>query len=174
MSAYSSNAQGRAAQQQANFQAGTADYNAQIANQNAQLNEVRAQEAIAQGAVDEERQRENVRSVMGTQRAKAAASGVVVDQGSAGAIQDETAAFGEEDAQTIRRNAARAAWGYRMDAVNDQSQATALRIEGQGMRASGKAAAAQGRAEAASTLITGGTNLYASSKGGWDKVWKTK
>ncbi len=91
------------------------DFNAAMLQRGAQAKEMQAQTALEQGKVAEDAQRKKVQSVIGSQRAQAAASGLLVDSGTAQQVTEDTAGFGELDAMTIRNNAQREAWGIRND-----------------------------------------------------------
>jgi hypothetical protein len=109
--------------QQARAENKAAEYNAKLAEQNARMQDAQAQDAIVRGQEDERRQRLAVEKMKGDQRAGFAASGVVVDRDSALDALEETAYMGEQDALTIRANAAREAWGNQVQASNYRSQA---------------------------------------------------
>lgn len=115
-------------------------YAQDVANYNAKVGEQQAQLELEAGASQEEMQRRQIRQAMGSQRAAMAASGAVVDTGSFGDILDETLYMGEADAQAIRANAAKRAWGYRVGA--DMT------------RAEGAIAATAGKYNAMGTLLT--------------------
>lgn len=133
--AYQQNQQGKAAQQIAKVNAGVAGE--------------RAQDALDRGAEQERRQREEVARATGTQRAAMGSSGVEVGTGTFGNILEETAAMGEQDALTIRANAAREAYGH-------QTQQQNLALQG-------KMDAAGARAQAIGTAITGMTGAARNS-----------
>lgn len=121
-----------------------ADYNAQVAD-------MKAKDAINRGNIEAEAQRTKTAKVSGAQRAAMGASGAVVDSGSFGDILLDTATTGEKDAQTIRTNAMREAWGY-----ENQSESYTL---------AGQRAETEGTWAAAGSLITGGSKIGA--KMGW-------
>lgn len=119
----------------------------QLAEYNARVAELHADDAIVRGKESEQRLRKDVRGLIGSQRVAFAASGQEVDSGSALDVQADTAALGELDALTIRTNAAREAWGYR--------------IQSEDSRTRGAIARAEGNNKAISTILqTGGTALY--------------
>lgn len=118
----------------------------QLAEYNAQVAELQAEDAILRGRETEERHRTNVRRLIGSQRAALGASGADVNEGSALDIQADTAAMGELDALTIRTNAAREAWGYR--------------IQAQDYRARGNIARADAQTRLTSTLLSTAGSLY--------------
>lgn len=118
-----------------------------LANYNAKVREYQAQDTIDRAAVEEQKQREQVRQFMGKQRASMGASGVEVGQGSFGDVLAQSAEMGERDSLTIRNNAMRAAWGY-------ETQSAAEQFEGEA-----RARAYQGRA--VGSLLSGAGDVYA-------------
>lgn len=78
-----------------------------------QLAQIQANDALQRGQVAEERQRQITGQRLGTQTAALAAQGTDL-AGSPTDILGDTARAGELDAQTIRSNAAREAWGYQV------------------------------------------------------------
>lgn len=99
-------------------------YQKAIMDQNARIAEMQADDAIERGRSDEFAMRLNVRQVIGAQRASIGAQGIDVNdiEGSAGHVQLSTRAQGELDALTIRNNAAREAWGYKVQAQDYTQQ----------------------------------------------------
>lgn len=130
--------------QQGKARAIEGEYNAQIA-------EIRAQDAIEQGDVNLAKHRRQVAAVKGRQVASAAAQGVDVSTGSAANIIEETMILGELDAQVIRRNA-------EMTAAGLSSQADMSRFGGQSARRNSNIAAG-------ATLIGGAAKTYAQYYG---------
>ena len=122
------------------------------AEYNARMGEIKAQDVINQAAIEQEKQRQKINALRGSQRASAGASGIDVDSGSSGEIGEQTVVLGEEDVQTIRNNAARAAWGYRAQSQLDMSQ--------------GRSIQGASRLNAAGTLLSGGAKAMGS------KWWK--
>jgi hypothetical protein len=113
------------------------DYNAAVARNNQIVAEQQAADAQRRGEVAETEQRRKVRMLTGTQRAALAASGVQLDQGTALDILGDTAAMGELDALTIRNNAEREAYGYRVQGVNFGAEAGLQTMRGQSAMTSG-------------------------------------
>lgn len=126
-------------------QAEAGDYNAALAEQNAKVAGIQAQDALTRGTAEESRYRGQVSKLMGRQRAAIGSSGIEAS-GSALDILADTARTGELDALTIRNNAAREAWGYRVQAVNSRAQ--------------GKIDKFSSRVGALGTLLTGGAQAY--------------
>jgi hypothetical protein len=96
--AYSSIEQGKAA--------------AAVAKDNERVSRWQAKDALLRGQVEESRYRRRLAQFKGMQRTRLAASGVVLDQGSALDVLEDTAAEGEFNALTIRANAEREAYGF--------------------------------------------------------------
>lgn len=109
-----------------NYQAGVADSNANISDQQAHFAELN-------GAQMEYGSRLKTAGMIGDQKAAAAANGVDISTGSPVEIQASTKYLGELDADTIRDNAARQEWafktqatGFRNEAAMDRSTASAM------------------------------------------------
>jgi len=100
-----------------------------MADRNAKLEDYKADVANRIGAVQEENHRAKVRQMVGTQRATLAANGVDITSGTAAELMDQTVAFGETDAQTIRYNAAREAWGFGVNADNYRTQSAVTKAK---------------------------------------------
>lgn len=124
------------------------EYAEAVANENAKINDLRAEQAAQIGNIEEERQRRRVRQMLGSQRAAFAANNVDMGTGTAVEVLGDTAGFGEADALAIRSNALREAWGFRVGAMDD--------------RARGRAARAAGRNSAIGTLLTTGAQVAGS------------
>lgn len=123
------------------------DYNAAVAD-------AQAADALVRGQQDEEKFRQGVKTLIGSQRAGFAGQGVDVGVGSAVDVQADAAFLGELDALTIRTNAAREAWGYT--------------VQAQDARLGGQQAQSASRYGAASTVLSGTTSLLAT-RYGWGK-----
>ena len=92
---------------------------AQGQKQNAAFKNQTADETITAGNTAADWQRVRAGQAIGTQRSTQAANGIDVNSGSAARLQDDTAMLGELDALTIQNNAAREAYGYRVQARQD-------------------------------------------------------
>jgi hypothetical protein len=108
----------------------SAEYSAKVDENNAAQKDYIAQNTALIGSVEEERHRAKVRQLVGTQRATLAANGLDLSGGTALDLVTETAGMGEEDALTIRYNAAREAWGLREEAKGLRSSAAYKRVAG--------------------------------------------
>lgn len=147
-------AAGDAQQAAANSEADLSDYNAGVA-------ELQGQDSLERGAIAESRFRTQVRGAIGRQRAGIAGSNVDVGYGSAVDVQGDAAYLGELDALTIRTNAAREAWGYKVQAEDLRTRATIARKTGVYQAAAGAAAASTANTAAFGTLLGGGSLLAA-------------
>lgn len=137
--------QGFAAQQSAKYQSRVAENNAKVA-------QWQARDATARGAQEEARHRLAVAGTIGTQRSALAAQGTTLDAGSPLDILGDTAAFGELDALTIRGNAEREAYGYRVQGSNFQAESGLLASQGSN-------AMMQGVVGAGASLLSGATRI---------------
>jgi hypothetical protein len=140
--------------------AAASKYNAQVAEMNATLSDRRAKDALARGAAAEQQKRMEVAQLKGRQLAASAANGVDVTFGSPLDAMVDTATLGELDALTIRRNAAREAYDYQVQAVNGRADAALSTMNGQ-------------NALMGSYLTAGGTVLGGLSNGYGDYADRT-
>ena len=129
----------------ANRQAGKAQ--SALANYNASVADMQSADAIERGNIEANKQRVNTRRMIGSQRAAMAAQGIDINDADSSAVdvQADTAYLGELDALTIKANAAREAWGYR--------------VQAQDYRTRGAIAEAEGKNKAIGTLLTTGSSL---------------
>ncbi len=111
----------------------------------AAIGELQAQDATARGGLEEQRYRRELAQIVGAQKS-AIASRNVRQSGTALDLLSDTAMVGGEDIATIRNDAAREAWGYRVRA--DESR----RWGGQMRRNAGR--------QAGATLLTGAADSY--------------
>jgi hypothetical protein len=150
----SAQAQRKAAESGADLQ----DFNAKIAD-------LQAQDAVERGAEDESRYRSQVRGSIGTQRAGIASQNVKVGFGSAVDVQADAAYLGELDALSIRNNAAREAWGFKMQATDLRKRAEIARKEGVYLEAAGQQAKSARNLAAVGTLVSGATSMLQTRYG---------
>lgn len=106
------------------------DYQAQVANNNAQLAAQARREAIDQGTINQVREDRKAAQIQGQQRLALASAGVDTTYGTAADLASDSALIGSENRQDIVTNTQRAAQGYAIDAMNDRSQATAAKMKG--------------------------------------------
>jgi len=140
--------QAYAAKRQVEAQNDAAEYNAQLQERNAQIAEVQAKDAVDRGETEKANLQRRVRQLKGTQRTAFAGSGVLVDQGSAYDVLQDTTEQAEMDSLTIMHNANKEAWGHQVQAGNYTGQA--------GLSRSSKGS--PGLA-AGTTLLTGASQL---------------
>jgi hypothetical protein len=113
---------------------------------NTRLAALQANDAIRRGNVSARMAEVETKGIVGKARAGLAAQGVALDSGSALEIQAQDAGMGALDAQMIRNNAAREAWG-----ITTENTINAL---GQKQRAGAI------RAQSYTTLATGAARTY--------------
>ncbi len=97
---------------------------------NARRTQAAAADALRRGANEAGQARIEGTKVIGEQKAAIAAAGVDVSSGSAVDLMAETRRTSELDAKTIQNNAAREAWGLRMEADDMRRQAARVRKAG--------------------------------------------
>ena len=123
-----------AQQASANYQAEVAQGNAAIATQNATA---AGQEGEAQAAI----QQQKTRAEVGAEEAAQGSSGVDINSPTSTAVRASQAETGLLDAQTIRANAARTAYGYEVQATGYENQSAAEIATGQNDVTAGNVAA---------------------------------
>lgn len=165
ISAYSKWKAGKAAKEQGEAAKRAAYKQAELIDFNAHVADLQAKDAVERGAEEESRFRTSVRGMIGSQRAGIAAGNVDVGFGSAVDVQADAAHLGELDALTIRTNAAREAWGYKVEAVDLRARAKITREEGINMERAGKVAQSSHRIDAIGGIATGAGNLLAQRYG---------
>ncbi len=143
---------GKHAREAAESQAELADYNAKVA-------ELQAQDAVARGAIEENKFRQGVKLMIGSQRAGIAAGNIDVGFGSAVDVQADAAFLGEVDALQIRTNAAREAWGYKVQAADLHKRAEIARKEGVYLEAAGAERGSAAKWGAIGTIAGTGASL---------------
>ncbi len=116
--------QGVQAAQQADAAQKAAAYNAQVASNNATIDAQNRSSALQQGELEAQTAMRKQASVIGDQRAQMSANGIDITQGSAQDMLASTKFLGGIDVNTIQSNAARQAWGYSVQGMNDQNAAT--------------------------------------------------
>lgn len=136
----------------AESQAWILDYNANVAD-------LQAKDAVERGAEAEQRFRTQIRGTIGAQRAAIAAGNIDVSFGSAVDVQADAAMLGELDALTIRTNAAREAWGYKVQATDIRNRAAVTRKEGVMMAEAARVGASAQNWQMASTILGGATSI---------------
>jgi hypothetical protein len=129
------------------------EYQAAVSRNNQKVAEWNAQDAIDRGEIAEKQHRLKVSQIQGKQRSALAASGVEVDSGSSLDVLQDTEYFGEMDALTIRNNAQREAYKYKVNAQNQMAQSGLYSMQG-------RDALSASKMNATSTLVSGAAKGY--------------
>lgn len=108
--------------EQSNYRA-----SASAADSNADLADLAAQSALFSGQREEQASRLRTSNIKEAQKTGYAANGIALDSDTANRVITSTEVLGEIDANTIAANAARAAWGYRIEAVQYRNEARTKR-----------------------------------------------
>lgn len=103
----------------------SANYQAAVARNNAQMAEWQAEDAVTRGQTARQKQQLQTNALKGRQRAVMAERGIDLGEGSALNILTDTDFFGKIDANTVEANAAREAFGYKSTANNFLAEANA-------------------------------------------------
>jgi hypothetical protein len=104
------------------------EYQKSMFEMNAKMSSFQAEDAERRGRLEAKEYGKKIKATIGSQRASLAAQGIDVNSGTALDIQEDTAATGAIDQMTIKNNAYREAFGYKMQAMSDtfQGKYTAL------------------------------------------------
>lgn len=149
---------GKLANEASQDEARVIDYNAAIADQ-------QAADAMTRGQEREQRARAATRGIIGSQRASFAAQGVDVGTGSAADVQADAAFLGELDALTEQTNAAREAWGFKVQAQDLRNRANVTRKTGVNQERAANAAGNAAYLGGAANVIGGTANLLQTRYG---------
>lgn len=190
-SAYTQNQAGKAQANAANLQAQNANivaednaksienaalYNASVEDQNAEIADNAAKDAIQRGAHKAADERLDARAINARARAAQGSSGTVVDSGSNLRLLVDNAGTGEMNALSVMNNSEREAYGYKLQALDSRAKSTSIRynatLDARNTRIAGKAGIVNaqaaganyryaGNVNAMSTLVTGGSNMLA-------------
>lgn len=131
VAAYGAYEQGQAGKKAGDYQAAVARNNSIIANQNADA-------AGRAGYAQAEAASMRTAQAVGRSKAIAGASGVNVDAGSPLAVQGDVARLGMLDALTIKSNAGRAAYGYKVQGMSYDAQGTLDQMMGKNSERAGE------------------------------------
>ena len=127
--------------QQASAQKASADYQAQVAQGNAQVAQQNATMAAQSGEEKAAIQEQKTRQDVGSELASQASSGVDINSSTSRAVRTSTQTLGSLDAQTIRSDAAKQAFGYQVQASNYGNAASADTVTGKNDLAAGEVGA---------------------------------
>lgn len=123
------------------------NYQAQVAENNANLADQQAKAVTAQGTERDKQIRRNIDNTMGSQKAAFSANGLDIAGGSPLGVLSDTAYLGAIDTQTNQYNVAQDVW--------------ALGNQAEQYRSAAGAARAAGRNAAIGSLLTGATKIGA-------------
>lgn len=115
----------------------TAEYNAQMAANEANTQRQLAQNAIAEGAAERSQQQRQALRRMGQARAEAGASGLSMDSGSKLSILADKAEDEQYQAQQISQQSAQKAWQYQVAANTASSRQNAALAQGDSVSMNG-------------------------------------
>lgn len=109
------------ASEQADASKKAANYQAQVAANNAKIEASRRSMALQQGDQAAQQAELQQAQTLSAQRAALSANGIDLKEGSAQDLLATTKFLGGVDVNTIQSNAAREAWGYSVQGMNDQA-----------------------------------------------------
>lgn len=135
-----------------------ADYQSQVAENNAELAKRNAADAKVRGGIASGEQDIKTRQLISRQRVALSASGQEVDVGSGLEITSDTAALGKLDSLRIVNNAEREAAGLDILASNFTADAAAK-------KAAGRNAATASGFNSGATLLSGASNISSQFSG---------
>lgn len=115
---------------QAAMEAATAEQQAAVERNKAIVAEHQAKDALWRGSVETTRRQMETSQVAGAQRARFAAAGLDLTEGSAFNILEDTRFMGKYDESIIMHNAEKEAWMYRESARTGMSNAEFIRNQG--------------------------------------------
>ena len=127
-------------------------YQAQIAAYQAAIDRQNAEWASQAGEINASNSGLKTRAAIGQEKAATSAAGIDSTTGSARQVQAATEQIGMQEAQTIRSDAAKQAYGYTVKASNDEAQAQL------DMMGAGNAVTA-GNIQADSSLLSGASTV---------------
>lgn len=136
---------GNAKRDELNYQAGVADINAQIAQQNSDYAmQSGGQQSVALG-IKQSQGQARIRNAQ-------AASGLDVNSGSNKEVQDSQRLVDQMDADTLRANTARTAYGYQVQKAGAKQSAQLLRMGAENAETAGYIGAASSFVSATSSV----------------------
>ena len=157
------------ARAQASAASAADNYQAQVARNNAIINERNAQAAEQAGQTLEQNQRQKTAQIISSTRTAQAANGLDTTSGTPAAVQADEAKLGELDALTIKNNAARQAYGYRVEGMSDTANAGLLEQSAANDIVAGNIKADAAKIQGISSILSGATSLSDKFLG-WQKA----
>lgn len=133
------------------------DYEAGLARTNSAIASLQSKQTLEAGDAEASRKNMQTQQQVGAERAAQGASGVDVASGSSALVRNATASVGAIDELTIRNNAARQAWGYQTEAIQDT-------YKGQFAQLTAKAQSQQSLLTGGLEAISGPLGIYAKYK----------
>ena len=171
--------QGQAQQASANYQAQVARNNATLAannqavqQQNADIAGGQAKDALAAGAANEKSNIFEGRGLVGRQFTTQAANGLDVNDGSAVQVREGQSTINQMSQANIRSDAARTAYGFRIQEANYKSAATAAGNQETMFEGESTAQTILGENAVSGSYLSAAGNL-ASGLGSAYKTWNT-
>lgn len=140
------------ASQSANAQAQASAYQAQVARNNQIIAQQYAEQSRREGEIQAQTKETETAQRIGAVRAAAGAAGLDTASGSPLRLQDDTKALGSLDAQTIRYNAAKQAYGYEVRAAGFEGQSRLDTMASENARSAGSLGAL-------GAIISGGASV---------------
>ena len=113
---------------EANAQREQGKYQKHMMEVNAKMAEDQGDDAIRLGDLEANKAGQKASALRGSQRAAYAAQGIDVNSGVAAETQADTVALSKLDEITIKNNAWRTAWGYKVEALNSRSKGEFAKI----------------------------------------------
>ena len=148
------------AYEQADAQKKTLNYQSQVAANNATIDLQQRSSSIQQGQLEAQQAQLHQAQILGAQRASLAANGIDLTQGSAQDLLTSTKFLGAQDVNTIQSNAARTAWGYDVQAMNDTSTSNLTKWQADSISPIGSALMT------GTNSLLGSVSSYAGAKAG--------
>jgi hypothetical protein len=145
VSAFGTYEQGQAQSAAAAYQAQVAQNNANIARQNASMESQAGEIAVTNQGL-------KTRATVGKEKAYAGTSGVTTGAGSEEAVQGGTRMMGMLDALTTRSNAVKKAWASEVQATSDEAQSKLYDFQSETSAIGGDIGAAGSLLSGASTV----------------------
>lgn len=168
--AYGQMQAGRAASAADRYNAGVANANASIQDQNATW---AAHEGEAKAGISQQKTRAQVAGI----KADQSASGVDVNSSSFQNVRTSAAEIGALDSATIRSNAARQAYGYETEAASSRAESGMYTAKAKSDKRAGNIAAAGtllGAGSKAGGMMGGGGDIGSAGSSPWGKVLSDK
>lgn len=134
----------------------SAKFEAQMMRINAQLAESDARASLARGEKAEQVSRMGTAQLKSSQRVAMAGNGIDLGSDTAVDVLTTTDVLGETDANTIKANALREAWGHRLEATSHRSGARMAEASAAGMNP---------WMAAGTSLLTGASQVHSSYTG---------